>query len=101
MLLSVAAAVVTAPVLWFVGSLAGVAAVTLLQEVRVERQVRRIPAAAGVRRGISTIAVPVSGSGMTRPANPNTASTVSSVITSAGGPAATTRPPRIATRCVA
>ncbi|GAA3227872.1 hypothetical protein GCM10010532_061520 [Dactylosporangium siamense] len=42
MLLSVAAAVVTAPVLWFVGSLAGVATVTLLQEVRVERQVRRI-----------------------------------------------------------
>ena len=41
-LLSVAAAVVTVPVLWFVGSVAGVAATTLLQEVRVERQVRRI-----------------------------------------------------------
>jgi hypothetical protein len=41
-LLSVAAAVITAPVLWFVGSIAGVAMTTLLREVRVERQVRRI-----------------------------------------------------------
>jgi hypothetical protein len=41
-LLSVAAAVLTAPVLWFAGSIAGVALKTLLQEVRVERQVRRI-----------------------------------------------------------
>lgn len=42
MLLSVATAVVTAPVLWFVGSVAGVAMTSALQEVRVERQVRRI-----------------------------------------------------------
>ena len=42
MLSSVVTAVVTAPVLWFVGAVAGVAATTLLREVRVERQVRRI-----------------------------------------------------------
>lgn len=42
MLLSVAAAVLAAPFVWFVGSVGGVAASTLLQEVRVERQVRRI-----------------------------------------------------------
>ena len=42
MLLNVATAVVTAPVLWFVGSLAGVAMTTALREVLVERQVRRI-----------------------------------------------------------
>ncbi|GAA1499601.1 hypothetical protein GCM10009827_002270 [Dactylosporangium maewongense] len=41
-LLSVAAAVVAAPFVWFVGSVAGVATVTALRELRVERQVRRI-----------------------------------------------------------
>ena len=42
MLLNVVTAVVAAPVLWFVGSLAGVAMTTALREVLVERQVRRI-----------------------------------------------------------
>lgn len=42
MLLSVAAGVLAAPFVWFVGSVAGVATSTLLREVRVERQVRRI-----------------------------------------------------------
>jgi hypothetical protein len=41
-MLSVAAAVVAAPIVWFVGSVAGVAASTLRQEVRVSREVRRM-----------------------------------------------------------
>ncbi len=42
MLLNFVTAAVTAPVLWFVGSLAGVAMTALVQEARVERQVRRV-----------------------------------------------------------